>query len=461
MIKKMLLKLFADKNNKEVSKNVILTIIIKGGAMLISVLTVPAYIKYFGNDTAYGAWLTIAAVFTWINMFDFGIGNGLRNFLVKSIAEKDNKACKTYVSSAYVSIGFISLLFLIVGLGISFFVDWNVILKVPKDLISAGTFRRFIQIVFCGVIIHFFFMLINSIFYAIQKTFWPNLLSLLTQTIILIYIALPNNGTLNNKLMELSFVYVMAYNIPLLVATFVLFFGKLKTIRPAVWCFNRDISKSILGLGGMFFVIQISLIALNSSNEVYINAFFVSEDVVQYNYYYKLFYIISVFVSLLGQPIWSAITKAYCEKRYHWIMRIWKVLAGVATICAIGSIGLAILYQPIADLWLGKGQLIVSFLPVTLFAIMTIQMAIINLSNCLSNGLGKLKMQAIFTVVGALLKLPLTWIFAKILGVWYAVILATIIASLPLMVIQPIYMFKYIKKLEKYNNEENFSGRIS
>ena len=126
---------------------------------------------------------------------------------------------------------------------------------------------------------------------------------------------------------------------------------------------------------------------------------------------------------------------------------MWKVLVAIAALCIIGCIALAALYQPIADLWLGKGRLTVTIMPVTLFAIMTIQMAIINLSNSLSNGLGKIKIQAIFTAAGAILKFPLSWILAQAMNVWYAVILATVIASLPLMIIQPIYIFRVVSNL--------------
>ena len=116
MVKAVIEKLFRDQNNRQVSGNVLWTVLIKGCAMLISILTVPSYVRYFGDNadgsTVYGAWLTISAVFTWINMFDFGIGNGLRNHLVKSIADKDSDTSKRLVSSAYVSVGIISLLFL-------------------------------------------------------------------------------------------------------------------------------------------------------------------------------------------------------------------------------------------------------------------------------------------------------------------------------------------------------------
>lgn len=172
MIKQLFHKLFKDKNNRNVTSNVIWTFAIKGAAMLIAVLTVPAYTRYFGNDTVYGAWLTISAVFTWINMFDFGIGNGLRNCLVGSIAKKDDDSSKKYISSAYVSVGIISALLLLAGVVVSFFFNWNGVLKVDETLITPSVLRGFIQVVFGGVIVHFFLLLINSIFMLFKELFY-------------------------------------------------------------------------------------------------------------------------------------------------------------------------------------------------------------------------------------------------------------------------------------------------
>ena len=75
-------------------------------------------------------------------------------------------------------------------------------------------------------------------------------------------------------------------------------------------------------------------------------------------------------------------------------------------------------------------------------------MTVVNLSNCISNGLGKIKLQAVFTVLGAVLKLLFTGLLAYIMNAWYAVILATIFASVPIMLVQPIYIYRLVKGLE-------------
>lgn len=442
-------RFFNSAANKELSNNIVLTFLIKGAAMLVSILIVPAYTKYFSNDDVYGAWLTISAVFVWMNMFDFGIGNGLRNYLVKTLANKDEEASKKYISSAYVSVGIISLAIFAVGIVLINVLDWNEIMKVSTDVIDTIVFRRFISIVFSGVVIHFFFLLISSICYALQKTFLPGLISLTTQLLIYIYLLIPNGNSVNGKVISLSFVHLFAYNIPILVVTIILFVGKLKFARPSIKFFDKTVARQVMGLGGVFFVIQLALIALNSSNEIYINAFFKPRDVVQYNYYHKLFYVLMVFITLVLQPFWSAITKAYYEKRFEWIKKTYVFLNFVGILLCLSSVILALIYQPLADIWLGKGVLKVEAISVSLFALYTAMFVIANITCSVSNGIGKLKCQMICTLVGAFLKLTIV-VFAVIFyssATWIVVMLANVFAMIPLVIIHPIYMMKVVNKM--------------
>lgn len=447
LIKKIISKVYEDKNIKELTNNVSYTFLIKGVAMLITVLIVPAYVAYFNNDIVYGAWLTVGSVFTWIMMFDFGIGNGLRNYLVKSLEAKNEEASKKYISSAYISVGLISLIFAVVGALLIALLDWNALLKVPNYVVSLHTFRVYIGIVYLGVVIHFFFLLVSSICYAIQKPFIPNLFTLATQIILLIFLYIPNDASLETRIIELSLVHLLAYNLPILIATMVLFFGKLRSVRPSFKSFDRDATNKIISLGGLFFFIQIAQIALYSSNEIYINAFFESGDVVQYQYYYKLFYIIPMFSILITQPLWSAITKAYYEKRYVWIKKVWNIMAIITLLCIFGSLLLAVFYQPIADIWIGKGELEVSPFTLLMFVLLTSETVVVNMANCFSNGFGRLKCQAICTILGAIIKLPIAFAVVHLVDNWTAIILATILSTLPILVCQPINIYRYICKL--------------
>ena len=52
----------ASDNDKIVYRNVIGAFIVKGGALFISLFTLPAYINFFNNDVVLGVWYTILSL---------------------------------------------------------------------------------------------------------------------------------------------------------------------------------------------------------------------------------------------------------------------------------------------------------------------------------------------------------------------------------------------------------------
>lgn len=64
---------------------------VKSVSLCLSLFTMPAYIRFFQNQTVLGVWFTIVSVLNWILFFDLGLGNGLRNMLPDAI----EKRCST------------------------------------------------------------------------------------------------------------------------------------------------------------------------------------------------------------------------------------------------------------------------------------------------------------------------------------------------------------------------------
>lgn len=73
----------------KVKKNIVFSLVSRGCGMLISLILVPMTLGYL-NETEYGIWLTLSSIVTWINFFDIGLGNGLRNQISRS-RHKNNK----------------------------------------------------------------------------------------------------------------------------------------------------------------------------------------------------------------------------------------------------------------------------------------------------------------------------------------------------------------------------------
>ena len=93
-------KLLRDKDERNLLINIGLAFAVKGVAMLISLFSMPLYIKYFDNNEALGLWYTILSMLTWIAICDLGLGNGLRNRLTEALAVGDSKKSKELVEGA-------------------------------------------------------------------------------------------------------------------------------------------------------------------------------------------------------------------------------------------------------------------------------------------------------------------------------------------------------------------------
>ena len=95
--------------------NVLGAFAVKGASLLVSLFTMPAYMRFFTDQQILGVWFTMLSVLTWILNFDLGVGNGLRNKLVEALTSNDRNAAREYISSAYFLIGLLMLLLLGVG----------------------------------------------------------------------------------------------------------------------------------------------------------------------------------------------------------------------------------------------------------------------------------------------------------------------------------------------------------
>lgn len=447
MLGKMKQKLSnASDNDKIVYRNVIGAFIVKGGALFISLFTLPAYINFFNNDVVLGVWYTILSLLNWILNFDLGIGNGLRNHLSTSLSANDKEATKKYISSAYFSIGVIVFVTSLIFLFVIRLFDLNSVFNISTEMVSPKSLYISLVIVFIGVMIQFWLKLINSVLYAMQKSSINNLLVLCTNTMVLIVALVYPSGSNDTNVIVMAIVHAMAVALPLLVATIVVFSGKLSYAVPSIKCVTKTHTKSVLSLGGTFFLIQIAYMIIMSTNEFLITKTAGSAYVVDYQAYYKLFSLGSTVFALALTPIWSVITKAKAENNYSWIRSTYKRFMVLAAVFSVGELLIIPLIKPLMNIWLGENALQnISIVTGTLFAILGCLMIFNSVLSSVANGLGALKIQAICFVVGAVAKIPLSYVLVNILDSWNGVIISNIICMGIYCILQPLFMKKILK----------------
>lgn len=95
-----------DKRTSLIKKNIYFSFLIKGWGGLVIYLLVPITLKCLG-EYKNGVWLTISSMLIWIDQFDIGLGNGLRNKLAIYMAENNYARAKEAISSAFAMLIFI------------------------------------------------------------------------------------------------------------------------------------------------------------------------------------------------------------------------------------------------------------------------------------------------------------------------------------------------------------------
>lgn len=436
-------------NNKNLFWNIIGSIGVKGLAMLVNILAMPAYLKYFSDNIVLGVWFTIISILNWILTFDLGIGNGLRNHLVGAFVDKDRTKAKKYISSAYFSIGGIAFLIGTLGFIILQFLDWNNILNISSQIVPNKSLTTIIQIIFLGIIIQLFLRLIISILYALQKTALSNFLSLISNVLILLFLLLFKFDNLIESLKILSYVYILSLNVPLLIASLVVFSTQLTDSKPSLGYFQKEYAKKILELGSLFLGIQLSLLIINSTDQFLILRFYSPEAVVEHQVYYRIFSIYITFFSLITIPIWSAVTKAYVERRIDWIKKVYKYLNLVGTGIVLLSFITALIFQYIVNLWLGELTFVINIKYAFVFAAYSSIFIFIYSANCIANGISLLRPQFVGNLIAAIVKIPIAILFSIYFDQWIIIIVIDLIILIPTLVIIPFTNNKKLQNIEK------------
>lgn len=431
--------------------NIISAFLIKGASLLITILTLPALISYFNDEEVLGVWFTILSILTWILTFDMGIGNGLRNKLVEAIVINDLQDIRKSLSSAYFLIGLITLISFILSIVIFPKVEWNDIFNLDESKISQHTLSFVMFITYLTIILQFFFRTISFIVYAIQKSSINNLVTLITSILILIFIILIPSYDLETNFKLVSIIYLFCVNVPLIILTLFIFSKYLNKCYPSFKFINKASMKEIMSLGGIFFWNQIMYAAIMQTNLMFITFNIGPKYVVEYQVYLQIFMLVGTIFSLALTPMWSAITKAFAEKDFHWIYKYFTILNKIIFLSIIFMFLMIPFLQPLVDLWLKKNTIEIQIIKAILFAIFGSLFLVHNVLSTFVSGLGKLKLQAYFYTFGVIIKFAIIIKFSTIFSDWIIILLADILILLPYCIVQWFVLNRSLKSIIKAN----------
>ena len=381
-------------------------VVFKGLAVLASFLAIPLMIGYLGQEQ-YGVWSTLLSIMSWVVFFDLGVGNGLRNKLAEALAKNQTSAAAGYVSSGYSLIGVLSLLVFVIMAFVVFFIPWQRVFNTQTP--SNEMLRNAVLSASFFVLLNFWLGLINQLLSAVQKTSVSVLGQLISNVTSLVLILVLNQTT-SASLLNL----VIAYGVSMVLGNVVLslwFFSKRQELRPKK-SFNRQYIQPLLSVGVQFFIVQIAVLVIFTTDKILITQLFGPQYVTQYDVVFKLFSIITILHGLLTAPLWSAYTDAYHRADFNWIRDALRKQLLLFMGIMLATITLILMAKPIIGWWIGNEVAVSSWLVISMGAFILVS-TWSNIFAYLLNGIGEIKAQLFTAVIAMLINIPLSILLVK------------------------------------------------
>lgn len=435
-----------DEKTKNLLNNISISFVLKGLSMIFNLLLIPLYISFFSDEIVLGVWLTIISLLNYICQFDVGIGNGIRNFLVKPLETKNYEEIKKIVSTGYISIFCLSVLIIIIFLCLFDVLPWFNIFNVTSSSINYTDLKFMIVFIFIGAMIHFILNLINSISYAMQKSFVPSLILNITNLIVIIGLFIYNYLNIQNKILYVCILNVLSIFIPYVIFTIIIFNTKLKNCFVAFKYFDFVYLKQIISLGLKFLYAQIISLVFFNLNEYLISVFTSPDNVVAFQVYNKIFYSISAVFGMMLVPLWSAVKEAIVQKDYNWINSMFNKMnkLWLASIPLFGVI--IVLYKFIVMLWLGKANIIrIDYYYTLIFGLYYFLFIKFSINTNFINGMEKLKMNSLILTIISIIKIAILLFLSKTSINWITIMFISFILLIPYIIIIDLDIRKTIR----------------
>ncbi len=440
-------KLLNSGHNRSVKarKNILISFFIKGVSIAIGFIFVPLLINYLGT-VEYGIWITLSSIVGWISYFDIGLGNGLRNRFAESLAKGKHFLARVYVSTTYAGLTLAFGGFFIIYLFINPLLDWSVILNTPATLRNQLSLLVLVTVGF--FLMRFVLKLLAIIITADQRpaisnTFEPigNVLSL-AGVLMLMHWTSPS-------LLNLGIVLGASPVIVLIVASVYFFRNDYKAYTPSFKYINFKYFKDLAGLGFRFFIIQITIVVVLSTNNIIIAHVVGPEAVTSYNVAYRFFGIITMGFAIVANTYWSAFTEAYVKNDIPWIRRTTGSLLKMWAMIGVALLVMLLLSEWFYEVWVGE-QVRVPFSLSFNSAIFVLISIWISIFTNFINSTGKIRLQLYSTVFAAIISIPLSIYLASNLGMGAAgVVLGSTLAYVPVAILAPLQYRKIVMGKDK------------
>lgn len=437
-------KTISNHRSSLLQKNILASFLIKGWSAVIVLLLVPVTLHCLG-DYKNGIWLTISSMLLWIDNMDIGLGNGLRNKIAEYMAHHEVHRARQLVSSTFALLSCIIIPVILVLAVLILSCDTYQIFNASPSIISDLDMVLIVTILL--VCTTFVFKLIGNFYMGMQLPAVSNLLIAIGQTLALIgtYIVYWSGS---HSLMYIAIVNTAAPLFVYLVAFPYTFLYKYPQLRPSFRLIDFKEAKAVVNTGIQFFIMQISSVILFMTSNILISNLFTPSMVTPYQITYRYFSILLVAFTVICMPFWNATTDAYERGDIEWIRDATRKLR-LMIIGIIACMTLMVVLSPwVYSIWIGDSITIDIRMSIVMASYIFILIYSMRYSYFI-NGIGKLRLQLIFTTSAAILYIPLAYLTTQYTHdiIWFMMVMCLI--NIPGLIVNRIQFYKLINGTAK------------
>ena len=421
-------------------KNVALIFLFKIPTLVIDFYVISLTVAYLQIED-FGIWVTFLSIMTWFSLSDFGVPTSMRNQVAKCLSRNEYAEASEYVSTTIILVFLLSLILSLLMYFLKIFVitDYELenIIKYSDLLINMAIIYSYFP----------FVMIIKSIMKGCQNSFGVTFIEFISSVFSLILIKVL---LLSSK----SSIYYLGYftpailiGIPVIVSFFYFKFFQVN-LRPSFSNINFKKINILFNSGWKFFIIQLSSTIIFLTDYLLISSFLGPEQVTPYALTQKYFHVMTLVVSIILMPMWSAYTHAYEKQDKQWILsalRVQMMLLGVLVISLV--IMVVFSRSVIIDFWI-RQPLDLSGTMIIFSAFFVFIQAWNRIFNWFLSGINKLHITLYTMLFGGIINLPLSYILMSVESLGSAgVILATSISLLPFAFLGALEVRKIVRKM--------------
>lgn len=438
--------MISNNRDKIFLHNVGLGFVAKIFSLIISFIQIPITLSIL-NKGEYGIWVTIFSVTGWLAFFDVGMGNGFRNQLTEAFAQNDTDKAKKLVSTIYLALSLIFTTILSIFFVASFFITWTQIFNAPPEMESQLYFTVVISV--ASTAINFVVGLIHIILASKHQTAKSGGILLIGQSLILIFSLIYMHYQNPYDFLIMSTVLSVMPLLVNIITNIVYFQKSFKVISPSFSHYRKNFLRSLMSLGIMFFLIQVSGMVMYATDNFIINKLLGSETVTVYSISYKYFSVISILFAIINAPLWTMYVDAYASGDFFWVKKNLQKMVLVFKGCFLLLIFMVIGAPYIYRIWIGPNFNVPTILNV-LISIYILIYVWGNIWVLPLNAAGKIKIQVYLAIIAASINIPLILVLFKFIKGVEAVLLGNIIST----AIASAGMYFYYKRIQYLNNHK-------